>query len=98
MGDSNPRARKGKRFSRPPRYDHFDNPPYHLTLLYYHILLGLSSGFSNLKYKKYVPTLAGGLLCFMPAELLSDVRLRRLFRPRWELELCRLHWQRDCER
>ena len=27
MGDSNPRARKGKRFSRPPRYDHFDNPP-----------------------------------------------------------------------
>ena len=27
MRDSNPRAREGKRFSRPPRYDHFDNPP-----------------------------------------------------------------------
>ena len=26
--DSNPRAREGKRFSRPPRYDRFDNPPY----------------------------------------------------------------------
>ena len=25
--DSNSRAREGKRFSRPPRYDHFDNPP-----------------------------------------------------------------------
>ena|GEM_PF-3430517 len=25
--DSNPRAREGKRFSRPPRYDHFDIPP-----------------------------------------------------------------------
>ena len=33
MGDSNPRARKGKRFSRPPRYDHFDNPPSLTTLL-----------------------------------------------------------------
>ena len=26
--DSNPRACEGKRFSRPPRYDRFDNPPY----------------------------------------------------------------------
>ncbi len=25
--DSNPRGREPKRFSRPPRYDHFDNPP-----------------------------------------------------------------------
>ena len=25
--DSNPRVREDKRFSRPPRYDHFDNPP-----------------------------------------------------------------------
>ena len=30
--DSNPRARKGKRFSRPPRYDHFDNLPFMLNL------------------------------------------------------------------
>ena len=26
--DSNPRAREGKRFSRPPRYDRFDTSPY----------------------------------------------------------------------
>ena len=26
--DSNPRGREPKRFSRPPRYDHFDNSPY----------------------------------------------------------------------
>ena len=26
--DSNPRGREPKRFSRPPRYDHFDIPPY----------------------------------------------------------------------
>ena len=26
--DSNPCAREGKRFSRPPRYDRFDNSPY----------------------------------------------------------------------
>ena len=25
--DSNPCAREGKRFSRPPRYDHFDTSP-----------------------------------------------------------------------
>ena len=25
--DSNPRGREPKRFSRPPRYDHFDNSP-----------------------------------------------------------------------
>ena len=25
--DSNPGAREGKRFSRPPRYDHFDTAP-----------------------------------------------------------------------
>lgn len=30
--DSNPRAVAGKRFSRPPRCDHFDNPPYIWTL------------------------------------------------------------------
>ncbi len=29
--DSNPRAREGKRFSRPPRYDHFDTSPQLLT-------------------------------------------------------------------
>ena len=51
MGDSNPRARKGKRFSRPPRYDHFDNPPYLMTLIYYHIYLALSRDFFNLTNK-----------------------------------------------
>ena len=45
MGDSNPRAREGKRFSRPPRYDHFDNPPCPMTLIYYHILRALSRDF-----------------------------------------------------
>ena len=30
--DSNPRALAGKRFSRPPRYDHFDTPPNILSL------------------------------------------------------------------
>lgn len=28
MRDSNPRGLSPKRFSRPPRYDHFANPPY----------------------------------------------------------------------
>ena len=31
MRDSNPRGREPKRFSRPPRYDRFDNPPYRLN-------------------------------------------------------------------
>ena len=31
--DSNPRGREPKRFSRPPRYDRFDNFPYRRTLL-----------------------------------------------------------------
>ena len=30
--DSNPRAREDKRFSRPPRYDHFDTSPRHFLL------------------------------------------------------------------
>ena len=29
--DSNPRGLAPKRFSRPPRYDHFDMPPYELV-------------------------------------------------------------------
>ena len=33
--DSNPRGRKPKRFSRPPRYDRFDMPPYNTRLLYH---------------------------------------------------------------
>ena len=28
--DSNPRAREGQRFSRPPRYDRFDTTPYEI--------------------------------------------------------------------
>ena len=32
--DSNPRALADKRFSRPPRYDHFDISPYIFCLLY----------------------------------------------------------------
>ena len=31
--DSNPRALSDKRFSRPPRYDHFDTSPYSLFFL-----------------------------------------------------------------
>ena len=31
--DSNPRALADKRFSRPPRYDHFDTSPYSVTAL-----------------------------------------------------------------
>ena len=31
--DSNPRALSDKRFSRPPRYDRFDTPPYMKVLL-----------------------------------------------------------------
>ena len=30
--DSNPRALADKRFSRPPRYDHFDISPYHFSV------------------------------------------------------------------
>ena len=30
--DSNPRGREPKRFSRPPRYDRFDMPPYSVVL------------------------------------------------------------------
>ena len=29
--DSNPRAREGQRFSRPPRYDRFDTTPYKIS-------------------------------------------------------------------
>ena len=30
--DSNPRALADKRFSRPPRYDHFDTSPYNISI------------------------------------------------------------------
>ena len=30
-----PTCPEGKRFSRPPRYDHFDNPPYRSNTHYY---------------------------------------------------------------
>ncbi len=51
--DSNPRALADKRFSRPPRYDHFDISPYSFLfliahqrrILVYHLLLLLSTLF-----------------------------------------------------
>ena len=36
--DSNPRALADKRFSRPPRYDHFDISPYRIFTLFSHLL------------------------------------------------------------
>ena len=57
--DSNPRALSDKRFSRPPRYDHFDTSPYRISVLrrtYYSMLLVfLSTPFSNsFKLSTYV--------------------------------------------
>ena len=49
--DSNPRALSDKRFSRPPRYDHFDTSPDLLPdkqLLFYHIRYLLSMVFSHI--------------------------------------------------
>ena len=37
--DSNPRGREPKRFSRPPRYDRFDNPPYEIVAVWEHRFL-----------------------------------------------------------
>ena len=55
--DSNPRALADKRFSRPPRYDHFDTSPYSVSSLfvlcrsrqvvYYHMVYIMSTLFQN---------------------------------------------------
>ena len=55
--DSNPRALADKRFSRPPRYDHFDTSPYSVSSLfvlcrsrqvvYYHMVYIMSTLFLN---------------------------------------------------
>lgn len=36
--DSNPRALADKRFSRPPRYDHFDTSPYSVLSLFVYVV------------------------------------------------------------
>ena len=52
--DSNPRALADKRFSRPPRYDHFDISPYFrrfslsAQVIFYHLISELST--TNLKF------------------------------------------------
>ena len=51
--DSNPRALADKRFSRPPRYDHFDISPKRSlkrAFTFYTILAFLSSAFQNFFY------------------------------------------------
>ena len=51
--DSNPRGREPKRFSRPPRYDHFDTLPYSRFVKFYHKALPLAIALS----KVFVPEL-----------------------------------------
>ena len=54
--DSNPRALADKRFSRPPRYDHFDTSPYNMKRFssaqnqYYHQNSMMSTLFFNFFY------------------------------------------------
>ena len=51
--DSNPRALADKRFSRPPRYDHFDISPKRSlkrAFIFYRILSILSSSFPRFSY------------------------------------------------
>ena len=69
--DSNPRGREPKRFSRPPRYDHFDNSPYQKSTLM-GTFLAQKEGFEPSR-AFYTPTpLAGeplrplGYFCTMP--------------------------------
>ena len=49
--DSNPRALADKRFSRPPRYDHFDISPYIVVCLW----CFLTADASNILAPKYSP-------------------------------------------
>ena len=63
--DSNPRALSDKRFSRPPRYDHFDtSPSIYLSAasvspqrqdVFYHSFSLSSTPFSNFFYFSYFP-------------------------------------------
>ena len=56
--DSNPRALSDKRFSRPPRYDHFDISPNALCqrqVVYYHALFNMSRLFIKFFPKFFLP-------------------------------------------
>ena len=51
--DSNPRALSDKRFSRPPRYDHFDTSPYRIRVtqvVLYHVHFASVNPFSQISY------------------------------------------------
>ena len=51
--DSNPRALSDKRFSRPPRYDHFDTSPYRIRVtqvVLYHARFASVNPFSKISY------------------------------------------------
>ena len=58
--DSNPRALSDKRFSRPPRYDHFDTSPYLCSglrfrlarrqVIFYHLFFNMSIYFFHFFY------------------------------------------------
>ena len=58
--DSNPRALADKRFSRPPRYDHFDTSPYLCSglrfrlarrqVIFYHLFFNMSIYFFHFFY------------------------------------------------
>ena len=67
--DSNPRALADKRFSRPPRYDHFDISPNALCqrqVVYYHALFNMSRLFYKIFSKIFSATkISSGVVIFI---------------------------------
>ena len=55
--DSNPRGREPKRFSRPPRYDHFDIPPYSIVTRREQTARGMTAGCDRHSYQARSPSI-----------------------------------------
>ncbi len=88
--DSNPRALADKRFSRPPRYDHFDTPARERVMGIEPTYPAWKAGVLPLNYTRIFNCLQVGVTGFEPATSWSQTRRSSQAEPHPDMLFCRL--------
>ena len=87
--DSNPRALADKRFSRPPRYDHFDTPARERVMGIEPTYPAWKAGVLPLNYTRIFNCLQVGVTGFEPATSWSQTRRSSQAEPHPDMLFCR---------
>ena len=87
--DSNPRALADKRFSRPPRYDHFDTPARERVMGIEPTYPAWKAGVLPLNYTRIFNCSQVGVTGFEPATSWSQTRRSSQAEPHPDMPFCR---------